>query len=142
MRILISVNGTHTASLDGPGYFSARFNVEESSMKGRTFELQVLAEEPEDIAEDANSADEPVTHLLTDKELARELLRVVKVFESRLAQLVRRAENREPPEELATFKRAAGQAFSDLGERLLFPLYRRHKELTPGYSPRGKLPVT
>ena len=68
MRILISVNGTHTASasLDGAGYFSARFNLEESAMRGKTLELQVLAEEPEDNAEEANSADEPVTHLLTD----------------------------------------------------------------------------
>jgi hypothetical protein len=141
MRILISVNGTHTASLEGPGYFSARFNVAESSMKGKPFELQVLAEDPEDPSEDANSA-EPVTHLLTDKELAKELQRAVNVFEARLAQLVKRAEEREPPEEYANFKRAAGQVFSDLGERLLFPLYRRHRELTPGYSPRGKLPVT
>ena len=139
MRILISVNVTTPASLNGPGYFSARFNVEE--LRCKNIELQVLAEEPEDLTEDVN-ADEPVTHLLTDKDTARELLRAVNVFEARLAQLVRRAEEREPPEEYANFKRAAGQAFSDLGERLLFPLYRRHRELTPGYSPRGKLPVT
>ena len=46
-------------------------------------------------------------------------------------QLLEQAEHAEPPEEHEKFRAACGTVFVDLGQSLLYPIYRRHEELVP-----------
>jgi hypothetical protein len=46
-------------------------------------------------------------------------------------QLLEKAKKTEPAEDCKRFERACGSAAFELGENLLYPIYRRHKELIP-----------
>jgi hypothetical protein len=46
-------------------------------------------------------------------------------------QLLEKAKETEPAEDSKKFGRACGSVAFELGENLLYPIYRRHKELIP-----------
>jgi hypothetical protein len=63
--------------------------------------------------------------------LAKELLQAVSEFEERLNELLVKSKELEPDDEHKKFARAWGSVVWELGENLLHPVYRRHKELIP-----------
>jgi hypothetical protein len=56
---------------------------------------------------------------------------VVSDFESRLMQMLDKSKAIEVAEEHKRFALAVGYVLSQLGDSLLSPIYRRHKELVP-----------
>jgi hypothetical protein len=57
------------------------------------------------------------------------LLRLVADFEKRLLELLNKAEQEEAPDEHQKINNAVGHVVVALGDYLLYPIYRRHKEL-------------
>jgi len=47
-------------------------------------------------------------------------------------RLLEKAQETEPAEDSKKFERACGIVALELGKNLLYPIYRRHKELIPG----------
>jgi hypothetical protein len=76
------------------------------------------------------SSESPVT-LFSHPELASELLSLVSEFEAHLMQLVDKSEKTESADEHKGFTNAVGHVLTELGDRFLYPIYRRHKELVP-----------
>jgi len=83
------------------------------------------------------SSDSP-QNLFANVELAKELLTLVSDFESRLLNFLRTAEKNEAPEEHKKLTSAVGRVVWELGNDLLYPVYRRHQELVPEQL-RGEL---
>lgn len=63
--------------------------------------------------------------------MAKELVGVVSEFEKQLAEVLKKSEKVESAEEYRKVKLAVGYVLAEVGERLLFPVFRRHKELIP-----------
>jgi hypothetical protein len=63
--------------------------------------------------------------------LAKEVLQAVSQFEERLSKIVQKSKELEPAEEHKKFTQAWGSVVWELGQNLLMPVYRRHKELIP-----------
>jgi hypothetical protein len=76
------------------------------------------------------SADLP-SNLFSSVELARDLLRLVSDFETRLMLLLSKSEAEEPADESKKLRNAVGHVVYELGNRLLYPIFRRYKELIP-----------
>src|SRR6266567_2524239 len=76
------------------------------------------------------SSESPYT-LFSSTELAKELLRTVSEFERRLTELRYKSEEMEPTDEHKKFTAANATLAWELGQNLLYPVYRRHKELIP-----------
>jgi hypothetical protein len=74
---------------------------------------------------------ESPSNLLSDSGLAKELLGLVSEFEKHLAEFLKKSEKVEPAEEHRKVKLAVGHVLAEVGEQLLFPVFRRHKELIP-----------
>ena len=70
-------------------------------------------------------------NLFSNAALAKELLHAVSEFEERLSKLLEKSEEMEPPDDHEKFTRAWGSVVWELGQNLLHPVYRRHKELIP-----------
>jgi hypothetical protein len=112
---------------------------ETTSMKWPTVELQVgdvvelriLAEGEGDAPNEVRNSSESPSNLFSSVALAKELLEVVSDFEKRLTDFLEKSEKSEPAEENRKVKLAVGAVLYELGERLLFPVFRRHKELIP-----------
>jgi hypothetical protein len=98
---------------------------------GDVVELRVLPDgdgnEPSEVRSSSNSA----YNLFSNAELAKELLRTVSEFEERLGKMIEKSEQLEPPDEHKRFALACGSVAWELGQNLLHPVYRRHKELIP-----------
>jgi hypothetical protein len=94
-------------------------------------ELRVLPDgEGNEPSEIRRSSESPY-NLFSSAELARELIQAVSDFEGRLSRLVQKSEELEPADEHKKFTRAWGSVVWELGQNLLYPVYRRHKELIP-----------
>jgi hypothetical protein len=78
-------------------------------------------------------------NLFSDPSLAAQVLDACKEFESRLGVILERSRALEPPEDDAKFLRAVGYLASELGDRLLYPIYRKHSALVPE-DLRGDIP--
>ena len=74
---------------------------------------------------------EAPSNLLTDSDLAREVVQSISDFDLRLIDILKRAKEIEPLEEYEKFKRAVGEVLSSTGFALAYPIYRRHKQLVP-----------
>jgi len=71
------------------------------------------------------------TNLFSSVDLAKELIQIVSDYETRLMALVEKSEKTEPPDEHKKFTKAVGNVLYEHGASLLYPIYRRHKELIP-----------
>lgn len=98
---------------------------------GDVVELKILAEGEGDAPSEVRRSSEAPSNLFSSAELAKELLQIVSDFEGRVMQLLSESEKTEPPEEHKKFKAAFGAVLVELGDRFLYPLYRRHKDLVP-----------
>jgi hypothetical protein len=98
---------------------------------GDVVELRVLPDgegnEPSEISRSSKSP----YNLFSNAELAKELLQTVSEFEQRLSALLEKSKELEPADEHKKFTRAWGSIVWELGQNLLQPVYRRHKELIP-----------
>lgn len=99
---------------------------------GDVFELTILADDgfSEPPAKVKRSSEAP-SNLFSNAELAKEVLDMVREFDSRLMQLASKSERIEPPDEHRKVERAIGAIVYVLGEELLYPIYRGHKHLIP-----------
>jgi hypothetical protein len=98
---------------------------------GDVVELRVLPDgegnEPSEIRRSSKSP----YNLFSNAELAKELLQAVSEFEERLSELLEKSKELEPADEHKKFTHAWGSVVWELGQNLLQPVYRRHKELIP-----------
>ena len=98
---------------------------------GDVVELRLLPDgegnEPSEIRKSSESPD----NLFSSTELAKELVNAVSDFEQRLREIAEKSKALESPEEHKKFTNALGSTVWQLGQNLLFPVYRRHKELIP-----------
>jgi hypothetical protein len=98
---------------------------------GDAVELRVLPEGQGDAPTSVRRSSESPYNLLSSPELARELLNVISEFEQRLTDLRLKSQDTEPPDEYKKFESALATVAWELGQNLLYPVYRRHKELIP-----------
>lgn len=149
-----------TAGLSGSGYLSAHLNTEvnranptdvlrivgietrdtesvhlqwpvASIREGDVVKLRLLPDGASSEPSSRKLSSEAPSNLLTDTALASRVLAACATFEGALAQLFSESQLAEPPIEHAKFQRAYGEVLADLGERLLYPIYRNHPSLVP-----------
>ena len=107
--------------------------------EGDVVTLRLLGDGPStEPAKRATTSDHPA-NLFADPSLAAEVLDACKEFENRLSAILERSKTLEPAEDHAKFLRAFAHLASELGERLLYPIYRRHSALVPD-NLRGDIP--
>jgi hypothetical protein len=109
------------------------------SMKWPTFQLGVGDVVELRILPDGNgdapikihrSSDSPYV-LFSSIDLAKELIQAVSDFEHHLTELRHKSEEMEPADEHKKFESAIGAVAWELGQHLLYPIYRKHRELIP-----------
>jgi hypothetical protein len=111
---------------------TVRFNWPEFDLQvGDTAELRLLADGEGDEPIAVRRSSESPQNLPSNRELASDVLSVVSAFESRLMEMVDKSKNTESADEHKRFTLAVGHVLAQLGESLLSPIYRRHKELVP-----------
>ena len=98
---------------------------------GDIVEVQILPEGEEDAPKERKASSEAPFNLLASMGLAKEVVDAISEFEKNLMQLLGKAKETEPAEDSRKFERACGSVAFELGENLLYPIYRRHKELIP-----------
>lgn len=112
---------------------------ETTSMKWQEIELSVGDVVQFELLPDGNgdppsevrrSSDAP-SNLLASSDLAKELLEVVSKFDKSLLGLLERSRNVEGLDEHRKFSLAVGAVIAEVGQQLLYPVFRRHKELIP-----------
>jgi hypothetical protein len=122
-------NETETVRLEWP---TIDLNVDDVA------ELRLLPDGDGDAPAMTRRSSEAPSNLFTNPDLAKELLQLVSDYEDRLMALVDKSEKMEPSEEHGKLTRAVGAVLYETGERLLYPIYRRHKQLVPD-SLKGEL---
>ena len=168
MRIeaLLNTNPCSTAGIATPGYVSAHLNHSKTSgsasltlvaieahetksvhlewpvvalKEGDVVTLRLLGDGPStEPAKTSTTSDHP-DNLFADPELAAQALDACKMFENRLGEILERSKAHEPAEDHAKLLRAVGYLASELGDRLLHPIYRKHAALVPDEL-RGDIP--
>jgi hypothetical protein len=98
---------------------------------GDVVELRVLPEGEGNEPSEARTSSKSPYNLFSNAELAKELLQAVSEFEGRLRKLLEKSEELEPADEHKKLTRAWRSVVWELGENLLYPVYRRHKDLIP-----------
>jgi hypothetical protein len=98
---------------------------------GDVVELRVLPEGEGDEPTEIRRSSESPDNLFSTSEMANELVRTVSEFEERIGKLIEKSQQLEPSDEHKKFARAWGRVVWALGQSLLSPVYRRHKELIP-----------
>jgi hypothetical protein len=123
----VGMQGSHTAETETISMKWPTVDVQ----VGDVVEFRILPEgDGNDPIEVRKSTDAP-TNLLSNNGLAKELLGVVSDFDKRLNEFLEKAEKVESAEEYRKVRGAIGAVIYETGERLLFPIFRRHKELIP-----------
>lgn len=97
---------------------------------GDVVELRILEDGPGDPPAEQRKSSEDPRNLLTQYELAKEVVDVVADCDRRLWELAEKAQESEPSDEYEKFHRAVGRVIYVHGA-LLYPIYRRHKGLIP-----------
>ena len=98
---------------------------------GDTVELEVLSDGESDPPAESRKSSESPNNLLSQPEFAREVVSVVSTFDAQLMRLLKKSKETEPEHEHKKFALAVGYVLAQLGDSLLYPIYRRHKELMP-----------
>jgi len=105
---------------------------------GDVAELNLLNDGEGDPPSSVRKSSESPQNLFSRPDLAKEVLSVVSEFESRLMQALDKSKTIESAEEHRRFALAVGRVVVGLGDSLLSPIYRRHKELVPDHI-KGEL---
>jgi hypothetical protein len=105
---------------------------------GDVVELQILPEGEGDTPSEIRRSSESDSNLFSNPDLAKELLHLVGDYETRLMNLVEKSKTTESDEEHKKLIKAVGAVLYEHGAQLLYPVYRRHKELVPE-SLKGEL---
>jgi hypothetical protein len=98
---------------------------------GDAVELRLLDDGEGDPPSAVRKSSESSTNLFSSADLAKELLQLVSEYETHLMELLEKAEKTEPVEEHKKLTNAVLAVVSEHGKQLLYPVYRRHKELIP-----------
>jgi hypothetical protein len=98
---------------------------------GDTVELRVLADGESDSPSEVRKSSDAQSNLFSSSELAKELSQTVSNFDSRLIQILSKAEKAEPLQEYEKIRHAIARVIYGTGAELLYPIYRRHRELMP-----------
>ncbi len=98
---------------------------------GDTVELRLLDDGEGDAPSAVRRSSDSPENLFSHPEIAGEVLSAVSAFESRLMQVLDKSKNSEPADEHKRFALAVGHVLTQLGDSLLTPIYRRHRELVP-----------
>ena len=98
---------------------------------GDTVKISVLEDGKSDEPTRVRRSSELPSNLFSKTELAKELTEVVSNFDKQLMALLEKAKEVEPSDEYTKIRDAIGAVACETGERLLYPIYRRHKELIP-----------
>jgi hypothetical protein len=98
---------------------------------GDVVELRVLPDGEGNEPSEVRKSSESPYNLFSNVALAQEVLQAVSEFEKRLSTLLRKSKELEPADEHKKFSRACGSVVWELGQNLLYPVYRRHNELIP-----------
>lgn len=98
---------------------------------GDVVELRVLPDGEGNEPSEVRKSSESPHNLFSRPELARELLQAVAEFEGRLHEIAEKSKELEPADEYKKVTRALGGLAWELGQNLLYPIYRRHNELVP-----------
>jgi len=123
----VRVVGTQTLETE-----TVRFEWPEFDLQvGDTAEVSLLNDGAGDPPSTVRKSSESPQNLFSHPELAREVLSVVSDFESRLMQMLDKSKAIESAEEHKRFALAVVHVVTQLGDSLLSPIYRRHKELVP-----------
>jgi hypothetical protein len=123
----VRIAGTQTLETE-----TVRFHWPEFELHvGDTVELRLLNDGEGDPPSAVRRSSESPHHLFSNAELAKEMFQMVTEFNSRLMQLLSQSEQREPSEEHRKIERAVGAVLYEHGAHLLYPIFRRHKELIP-----------
>ena len=107
--------------------------------EGDVVTLRLLGDGPSTLPAKRTTTSDHPANLFADPGLAAEVLAACKEFESRLGAILERSKTLEPAEDHAKFLRAFAHLASELGDRLLYPIYRRHSALVPD-DLRGDMP--
>jgi hypothetical protein len=111
---------------------TVRFKWPEFHLKeGDIVELHLLSDGESDPPAEVRRSTESPRNLLANQELAKEVLSEVSAFERQLVQILVKSKSLESADEHERFARATGEVLAQLGESLLYPIYRRHKQLVP-----------
>jgi len=105
---------------------------------GDVVELKLLPDGDGDPPSETRRLSELPSNLLSSTELAEELLAIVSTYDRSMEELLDKAKKTEPADEYQKLSRAVAAAACEIGDRLLYPIYRRHKELIPD-ALRGEL---
>lgn len=123
----VRVTGTQTLETE-----TVRLDWPEFDLRiGDTVELRLLNDGEGDAPSAVRKSSESPRNLFSHAELASELLSVVSDFESRLMRLLEKSKTIESEDEHKRFTTAIGHVMWELGDSLLYPVYRRHKDLVP-----------
>jgi hypothetical protein len=98
---------------------------------GDVVQVKILPDGEGDTPSEIRRSSEAPSNLFTDINLAKEVLLAVSDFEQRFEQLSEKSEKIEPAYEHKKFRAAWATVAVQLGQSLLYPIYRRHKELIP-----------
>jgi hypothetical protein len=151
MRLSLSVNGhpRYTASVNGAGYLRAHLNMHNRPKENNYFhsvhvdgteplkvgdvvEIKILQDDgATDPPAEVKTSSEAPNNLFSNAELAKEVFDTVRGFDAQLMQLLSKSERIESAEEHRKVTLAIGAVLYELGERLLYPIFRRHKSLIP-----------
>ena len=96
---------------------------------GHTVEFSVLSDGEGDPPAEAHKSSGIAQQLILQPELARDVVSLVSTFDAQLMQLIK--ESNDSESEHKKFALAVGHAVAELADRLLYPIYRRHRELAP-----------
>lgn len=98
---------------------------------GDVVELRILPDGEGDTPSKLRRSSEAPSNLFSSPDSSKELLQLVADYDTRLMELVDRSKMTESAEEHKKLTMAVGAVLYEHGERLLYPVYRRHKELIP-----------
>jgi len=99
---------------------------------GDVVEIKILPDDGvSDRPAEVKKSSEAPTNLFFNAELAKEVFDTVRDFDSRLMQLLSKSERSEPADEHRKVELAVGAVLYELGEHLLYPIFRRQKHLIP-----------
>ncbi len=99
---------------------------------GDVVELRILPDREGDGPDEVRKSSESPHNLFSSPELAKGLVQAVSDFQRRLGEIAEKARESETPEEHKKFCLAWGTVLWELGQNLLYPGYRKHKDLIPG----------
>jgi hypothetical protein len=99
--------------------------------EGDVVTLNLLADGPSSEPSARSLSSAAPSNLFTNLALASRVLSACATFEAELTAVLGESRTAEPQAEHAKFQRALGEVAANLGERLLYPIYRNHASLVP-----------